>query len=192
MTTAKSPQVSASPTNPQWTPRGIRNLSCTILALCALLGSYLVHASSSPAPAKDEPAPLWPYQSVLLAVTLGSTTISACHYAEKRFGSTKRVETLGGCLLAAYLGLGFVHFVAWLGYWTVYSREGRPYPSMWAYYLTLCACVNLVICLVLMPVEAEEDDPPVYGEHGEDYALYGFDRHLEVAAVGNSRSSGGF
>ncbi|KAK5689335.1 hypothetical protein LTR17_026334 [Elasticomyces elasticus] len=154
MTANKAPQAAASEKQLAWTTTAVRNFHITVFAISAILGAYLVYASSFPPPKDGEPAPLWPYEGVLLAFLLVGATVNISIYIDKH-----KMESPLVWLLACDVVLSLLHFFIWLIYGLNYSwglEEVHPYPSIWLCYLVVGASANAVILAAFMPVELDK------------------------------------
>ncbi|KAK5721648.1 hypothetical protein LTR15_006239 [Elasticomyces elasticus] len=150
MTSNKAPKVAASEERSSWTITAVRNFHIIIFAISAVLGAYLVYTSSFPASEDGEPAPLWPYEGILLAFLLVGTTISIGIYMDEH----KMNDPLAYMLIFDG-ALAFAHFFIWLFYGLNYSwdtKEVHPYPSIWLCYLVVGACTNIIFLAAFMPI----------------------------------------
>ncbi|KAK5740206.1 hypothetical protein LTR17_004705 [Elasticomyces elasticus] len=120
MTANKAPQAAASEKQLAWTTTAVRNFHITVFAISAILGAYLVYASSFPPPKDGEPAPLWPYEGVLLAFLLVGATVNISLYMDKH-----KMESPLVWLLACDVVLSLLHFFVWVGYGSAYSWGSR-------------------------------------------------------------------
>ncbi|KAK4891957.1 hypothetical protein LTR27_009484 [Elasticomyces elasticus] len=154
MTGNKAPQAAASEKQLAWTTTAVRNFHITVFAISAILGAYLVYASTFPPPKDGEPAPLWPYEGVLLAFLLVGATVNISIYMDEH-----KMENPLVWLLACDVVLSLLHFFVWVGYGSAYSwgfEEVHPYPSIWLCYLVVGAFANAVILAAFMPVELND------------------------------------
>ncbi|KAK3644661.1 hypothetical protein LTR56_009600 [Elasticomyces elasticus] len=154
MTGKKAPQAAASEKQSAWTPTAVRNVHITVFAISAILGTYLVYTSTFPPPKDGEPAPLWPYEGVLLAFLLVGATVNISIYMDKH-----KMENPLVWLIMCDVVLSVLHLFVWVGYGSHYSwglEAVHLYPSIWLCYLVVGAFVNTMILAAFMPVESDK------------------------------------
>ncbi|KAK3641760.1 hypothetical protein LTR56_011085 [Elasticomyces elasticus] len=161
MTGNKAPQAAACEQPSSWTTIAVRNFHITVFAISAILGAYLVYASSFPSPKDGEPAPLWPYAGVLLAFLLVGATVNISIYMDKH-----KMENPLVWLIMCNVVLGVLHLFVGVGYGSHYSwglEEVHSYPSIWLCYFVVGASANAVILAAFMPVQSDKSDTTTNG-----------------------------
>ena len=93
---------------------------------------------------QSEPAPLWPYLSVLVLCADIAAFSGVFQYAEAMLASSDSI-----CIvLAAKCALGIIHFLVWLIY--ISATEGKQtYPNFWSLFLAMSCWISAILCVLV-------------------------------------------
>ncbi|KAK4891960.1 hypothetical protein LTR27_009487 [Elasticomyces elasticus] len=109
-------------------------------------------------PRENNAAPYWPYLSALLATILSGCNLGLTRHLNHSLGK-RHAETLVVWLWVPALWLAAAHLGAWVWYTLndISTTKAYTFPSIWCCYLTLCAFLNMIICIAFAPTGLHED-----------------------------------